>query len=139
MVLTPVLDPEFEDVSYAYRPGRSVDQAVQRILALRERGYHWVLDADIQRYFDEIPHRRLLECLQQYVQDEHVLTLVQQCLVVEVQDQGERLRLDRGVPQGSPLSPLLANLYLDRFDEAHIKHGHKLVRFADDFVILSGN
>ena len=136
MVLTPVLDPEFEEVSYAYRPGRSVDQAVQRILALRDRGYHWVLDADIQRYFDEIPHHKLLECLQQYVQDERVLTLVQQWLMVEVQDQGERFRLDKGVPQGSPLSPLLANLYLDRFDEAHIKHGHKLVRFADDFVIL---
>ena len=136
LVLTPVLDPEFEDVSYAYRPGRSVDQAVQRILTLRDRGYHWVLDADIQRYFDEIPHHRLLECLRQYVPDERVLTLVQQWLTVEVQDQGKRFRLAKGVPQGSPLSPLLANLYLDRFDEAHIKHGHKLVRFADDFVIL---
>jgi len=139
LVLTLVLDPEFEDVSYAYRPGRSVDQAVQRILTLRDRGYHWVLDADIQRYFDEIPHDKLLECLRKYVQDERVLTLVHQWLTVEVQDHGERVRLDRGVPQGSPLSPLLANLYLDRFDEAHIERGHKLVRFADDFVILCKN
>jgi CRISPR-associated protein Cas1 len=139
LVLTPVLDREFEDVSYAYRPGRSVDQAVQRILALRDRGYHWVLDADIQRYFDEIPHDKLFACLRQYVQDERVLALVQQWLTVEVQDQGERQRLDKGVPQGSPLSPLFANLYLDRFDEAHIEHGHKLVRFADDFVILCKN
>jgi CRISPR-associated protein Cas1 len=136
LVLTPVLEPEFEDVSYAYRPGRSVEQAVQRILALRDRGYHWVLDADIRRYFDEIPHDRLVECLRQHVQDERVLTLVYQWLVVEVQDQGKRFRLDKGVPQGSPLSPLLANLYLDRFDEAHLDRGHKLVRFADDFVIL---
>jgi CRISPR-associated protein Cas1 len=136
MVLTPLLEPEFEDVSYAYRQGRSVDQAVRHILALRARGYHWVVDADIQSYFDEIPHDRLQECLRQYVDDTRVLALVQQWLTVEVQDQGERFRLQQGVPQGSPLSPLLANLYLDRFDEAHIARGHKLVRFADDFVIL---
>ncbi len=136
MVLTPLLEPEFEDVSYAYRQGRSVDQAVRQILALRARGYHWVVDADIQSYFDEIPHDKLQECLRQYVDDAHVLALMQQWLTVEVQDQGERSRLQKGVPQGSPLSPLLANLYLDRFDEAHIARGHKLVRFADDFVIL---
>ena len=136
LVLTPILDPEFEDVSYAYRTGRSVDQALQRIMALRDQGYRWVVDADIQRYFDEVPHDRLVQCLQQYVDDELVLSLVRQWLAMEVEDNTERFRLVEGVPQGSPLSPLLANLYLDRFDEALLDQGYKLVRFADDFVIL---
>jgi CRISPR-associated protein Cas1 len=86
LVLTPILDPEFEDVSYAYRSGRSVAQAVQRIMALRDQGYRWVVDADIQRYFDEIPHDRLLQCLRQYVDDTQVLSLVRQWLTVEVED-----------------------------------------------------
>jgi CRISPR-associated protein Cas1 len=139
MVLTPVLDPEFEDVSFAYREGRSVDQAVRRILALRDKGYQWVVDADIRSYFDEIPHDKLLEVLQRHVDEDRLLGLITLWLKAEVQDQDRRFRLEKGVPQGSPLSPLLANLYLDRFDEAFLHRGHKLVRFADDFVVLCKN
>ncbi|ETX03376.1 MAG: hypothetical protein ETSY2_33635 [Candidatus Entotheonella gemina] len=136
LVLTPILEPAFEDVSYAYRPGRSVNQAVQHIMALREKGYQWVVDADIRRYFDEIPHGKLVACLREHVADAGVLALVQQWLTMEVVGNHERFRLQKGVPQGSPLSPLLANLYLDRFDETLTDRGYKLIRFADDFVIL---
>lgn len=136
LVLTPILDPEFEEVSFAYRKGRSVDQAIQRIIALRDKGYTWVADADIRSYFDEIPHDKLLEVLALYVEDHRVLDLVAKWLKVTVCDDGKQFLLTKGVPQGSPLSPLLANLYLDRFDEAHLHQGNKLVRFADDFVVL---
>ena len=136
LVLTPVLDPEFEDVSYGYRYGRSVDQAVRRIMQLRDRGFRWVVDADIQRYFDEIPQDKLLERLARHVDGEAVLALIRLWLTAEVRDGARTYRMTKGVPQGSPLSPLLANLYLDRLDEAHLRAGHKLVRFADDFVIL---
>ncbi len=136
LVLTPVLDPEFEDVSYGYRGGRSVDQAVRRIMQLRDRGFRWVVDADIERYFDEIPIDKLLERLARHVDEEAVLALVRLWLTAEVRDGAGGYRMVKGVAQGSPLSPLFANLYLDRLDEAHLRAGHKLVRFADDFVIL---
>jgi len=86
LALTPILEPEFADISYAYRPGRSVNQAVQQIMALRDKGYHWVVDADIRRYFDEIPHDQLVECLREHVDDTGVLALVQQWLTMEVAD-----------------------------------------------------
>jgi len=136
LVLTPILEPEFEEVSYAYRKGRSVEQAIRRILTLRDQGYLWVVDADIQSYFDEIPHDKLMSVLSRYVDDDRIITLVRQWIKIDVQDQDRRFQLTKGIPQGSPLSPLLANLYLDRFDEAHLNRGHRLVRFADDFVVL---
>jgi CRISPR-associated protein Cas1 len=136
LVLTPILDPQFEEVSFAYREGRSVDQAIGHILSLRDKGYRWVVDADITSYFDEVPHAPLLQVLSQYVDDVRVQDLVRLWLSAEIQDGDLRFKPQKGVPQGSPLSPLLANLYLDRFDEECLRHRCRLVRFADDFVIL---
>lgn len=136
LIMTPLLEPEFEDVSFAYRQGRSVEQAVRRITALRQQGYHWVLDADITRYFDEIPHDKLLSTIARFIDDTQVLDLVALWLTTEVIDGDRRYRLSRGVPQGSPLSPVLANLFLDRFDKAHVRRGYRLVRYGDDFVVL---
>jgi retron-type reverse transcriptase len=109
LVLTRVLDPEFEDVSYGYREGRSVDQAVRRIMQLRERGFRWVVDADVECYFDEIPSDKLLERLARHVDEEEVLVLVRLWLTAEVRDGAGGYRMAKGVAQGSPL---LANLYL---------------------------
>lgn len=136
MVLTRLIDPEFEDVSFGYRPRRSVEQAVRRVIALRNEGYEWVVDADITRFFDEIDHDRLLEALAEHVDDPRILALVRLWISCEVQDGALRSRMTRGVPQGSPISPLLANIYLDRFDDVLVREGRKLIRFADDFVIL---
>ena len=136
LVLTPVFEAEFEECSYAYRPGRSVDMAVRRVERLRDQGFIWVVDADIHSYFDEIDHARLLSEVEKQVQDQEILHLIRLWLTVEVVDGKKRFRLRKGVPQGSPLSPLLANLFLDRLDEAMLDENLRLVRFADDFLIL---
>jgi CRISPR-associated protein Cas1 len=128
-ILAPLLDREMEDASFAYRPGRSVDQAVARIALLRQQGYRWVVESDIERYFDSVPHPRLRARLARSVPEPRILALVDLWLGA-MQPEG------LGLPQGGPLSPLLANLYLDDVDERIESHGVRLVRFADDFVLL---
>lgn len=135
-VLTPVFEAEFEDSSYAYRKGRSVDQAVQRVVRLRDEGYCWVVDADIHCFFDEIDQAILMQRIHTLVADESILYLIRLWLEAEVIDGDRRFRLTKGVPQGSPLSPLLSNLYLDHLDNTLLERDLQLVRFADDFLIL---
>lgn len=138
-VLGPKLDAQFEDPSYGYRPGRSVQQAIARVADYRDQGYQWVVDADITTFFDNIDHDILMAKLAQAVPDDDSLwPLIRMWLAAVVQPaMAEQSRLlTKGVPQGSPLSPLLANLYLDGFDEAIIDASLRLVRFADDFLIL---
>ncbi len=137
LVLTPIFDEEFEDCSYAYRAGRSVQKAVWKILEYKSQGYNWVVDADISSYFDEIDHALLLGEVGKLVSEQPVIDLIEKWTKVEVWDGAHKFRLHKGVPQGSPISPVLSNLYLDAFDEALLKKGRRLVRFADDFVILS--
>lgn len=134
--LTPVFEAEFEDCSFAYRKGRSVNQAVERILSLRSQGYHWVVDADIASFFDEIDHVLLMEEVEKLVPDETLLALIRKWIACEISEDGVILQICEGIPQGSPLSPLLSNLYLDHLDEALLENGLRLVRFADDFLVL---
>ncbi len=128
-VLTSLLDAEFDDASFAYRPGRSVLQAVARVAKHRRAGFRWVVDGDIVRYFERIPHDRLLARLERSVDDAPLVDLIGTWLE-------HHSHAGRGLPQGSPLSPLLANLYLDDVDDAIAGRGLRLVRFADDFLIL---
>jgi CRISPR-associated protein Cas1 len=136
IVLTPILDREFEECSFAYRKGYSVDKAIRRIVELRDEGYVWIVDADILSFFDEVDHELLLAEVRKQIDDEAVISLLLSWLKAEVVYKGEVSRLTGGIPQGSPVSPLLSNLYLDVFDEALIEGGYRHVRFADDFVIL---
>jgi CRISP-associated protein Cas1 len=129
LVLGPVLNAEMEDSSYGYRPGRSVRQAVARVAAHRRNGFGWVVDGDIERYFDTVPHDRLLQRLARSVDDAQLIDLV--TLWLESYS-AEGL----GLPQGAPISPLLANLYLDDIDERIAGKGVRLVRFADDFLLM---
>ena len=129
LILSPLLEEEFEDSSFAYRPGRSVMDAVARVAKHRRAGFRWVVDGDITRYFERVPHEALLQRLERSVQDTSLVDLVATWL-----DHHNHAGL--GLPQGSPLSPLLANLYLDDVDEAIEGRGLRLVRFADDFLIL---
>ena len=129
LTLGPKLDRLMEPSSFAYRPGRGVADAVARVSALRRDGYTHVVDADIRRYFESVPHDPLLAKLEQAVGEDAVLDLV----ALWLEWHGSH---GRGLPQGSPLSPLLANLYLDALDEDFEARGMRIVRYADDFLLL---
>ena len=132
----PVLENEFEEYSFAYRKGRSVKQAVYKVKEYYEAGYRWVVDADIDAFFDSVDHNLLIAKIKRYIKDENILRLIELWIKAEVWD-GESIKvIDRGIPQGSPISPVLANLFLDELDEAILKKGYKYVRYADDFLIL---
>ena len=136
-VLSPVLEPQFEEASYAYRPGRSVKQAVQAIERWRNAGFWHVIEADIVGFFDAVRHELLLTKLETALNGLPGAVEIVELIALVLEHQALQTGImGRGVAQGSPLSPLLANLYLDAVDEALAGKGVRLVRFADDFVIL---
>ncbi|MFD0915007.1 CRISPR-associated endonuclease Cas1 [Pseudahrensia aquimaris] len=135
--LTPILEPIFEDCSFGYRPGRGVVHAVERVERWRKQGYSVVIEADIVSYFDNVDHELLIEKIQTAIGIMDGAASVLALLIALLGDQANALGTPgRGLVQGSPLSPLLANLYLDALDEEIEAQGVKLVRYADDFVIL---
>lgn len=129
LALTPILEQEMEDSSFAYRPGRGVQQAIRRIQTLRRDGFVHVVEADITRYFENVAHDLILTRLEKSVGDDAIIDLIALWLEAHA-------TTGLGLPQGSPISPLLANLYLDHIDEAIESRGVRLVRYADDFVLL---
>jgi len=151
LILEPIFEADFEDCSHGFRPGRSAHQALRTIHQHLKEGYSAVYDADLAGYFDSIPHDKLIACVRMRVVDGSVIGLIRQWLnapVVEPpKDKGQPptvKRNERGTPQGGVLSPLLANIYLHWFDRAfHLKDGPaqwaraKLIRYADDFVVLA--
>ncbi len=135
--IVPILEKEFEECSFAYRKGRSVKQAVYKVKEYYEAGYRWVVDADIDAFFDSVDHELLTEKLKRYVKDADIIRLIELWVRAEVWD-GESIKvINKGIPQGSSVSPVLANLFLDELDEEMIRKGFKYVRYADDFLILS--
>jgi CRISP-associated protein Cas1 len=139
-VLTPVLDPELEPASFAYRPGRSVQQAVALIARYRNEGFSHVVEGDIERYFDRVPYALLLHRLEETLAEWPGSGLLLDLVGLWLEAWGRDLGTPGiGLAQGSPLSPLLSNLYLDEVDEAFARDGRglRLVRFGDDFVILA--
>jgi RNA-directed DNA polymerase len=146
LILEPIFEADFEPSSYGFRPGRSAHQALDAVKAALEQGQQTVYDADLESYFDSIPHAELMACLQRRIADRSVLRLIHQWLEAPV-DEGDGTpprRTRTGTPQGGVISPLLANIYLHRFDAwFHSPHGPgqwakaTLVRYADDFVVLA--
>lgn len=136
-VLQPLLEPQFEPCSFAYRPGRSHLMAVRQVAQWHTRGYEWVLDADIVHYFDNILRQRLLAEVAERLAAPEVLSLISAWLSVGVLTKEGLIFPQKGIAQGSVISPILANVYLDDFDEIVTATGLKLVRFADDFVVMS--
>lgn len=136
MVLTPLFEAEFEDISFAYRKGRSVNQTITRIELLRNQGYQWVVDADIKSFFDQVDHHLLMQQVETLVKDKDILHLIGLWLKATVIGKKQRYQLKKGLSQGSPISPMLANLFLDQLDEVLLDNKYKIIRYADDFVIL---
>lgn len=135
LVLEPIFERAFCPSSYGFRPGRSPKEALREVEGHLRAGYAWVVDADLERYFDTIPHERLLDRVRAYISDGRVLSLIERYLEQSVMDGLEEWTPIRGTPQGAVLSPLLANLYLHELDRM-MEGRHRLVRFADDFVVL---
>lgn len=130
MRLQDLLEPHFEEHSYAYRPGRSVKQALEAVKRFHSQGFRHIVDADIKAYFDNVPHTPLLAKLSHHVPERPFLDLVRKWLQLSAHP-------EKGLPQGAPISPVLANLYLDQLDEDIVEAGFRMVRYADDFVVLS--
>lgn len=150
LVLEPIFEADLQPEQYAYRPGKSALDAVHHVRTLLKSGHHEVIDADLSGYFDSIPHAELIKSVARRISDSHILRLIKMWLVTPVEETDERGRTRRttkskdtrrGTPQGAPLSPLLANLYMRRFTLGWKTLGHeqrfqaKIVNYADDFVI----
>jgi CRISPR-associated protein Cas1 len=133
----PAIDTLLEEASYAYRRGFSRQGAARAIERAYAEGYRYVLDADVRAFFDRVVWSILFAKLDALYPHEPLVELLRLWVTAPVLFSGRRIDRDRGLPQGSPVSPLLANLYLDTFDEELLDQGFRLVRFADDFVVLA--
>ncbi len=136
LVIEPIFETRFRDGSYGFRPGRGCHDALREVDRLITDGYAHVVDADLAGYFDSIPHDRLLARVEEKVSDGRVLDLIRGWLKADILKGLERWTPARGSPQGAVISPLLANIYLDPLDAAMAERGRRMVRYADDFVIL---
>ena len=131
-VLTPVFDPEFSEDSYGFRPGRSAHDAVRKVREYATKGYRWVVDLDIEKFFDRVNHDILMARVARKVKDKRVLRLIRRYLQAGVMEGGVIYAQREGTPQGGPISPLLSNILLDELDKELERRGHCWVRYADD-------
>jgi len=136
-VIETIFEMKFLDCSYGYRPDKSAHQAVEQIRNYIQQGYWWVIDADVERFFDSVDHTLLMNLIAEEISDGKVLGLIESWLTAGVMNQGEIEETNVGTPQGGVISPLLANIYLHELDKQVTKFdGVRLVRYADDMVIL---
>ena len=131
-VLSPNFEPMFSEHSYGFRPGRSAHDAVKAAQGYIQDGYMWVVDIDLERFFDTVNHDRLMASMKETVKDKRVLRLVNKYLKAGVMVNGAVIEAEEGTPQGSPLSPLLSNIVLTELDRKLEERGHRFVRYADD-------
>jgi len=139
LVIEPIFEADFEEVSFGFRPKRSAKGALDRIRKACNRKGNWVVDVDIQGYFDNINQEKLMKLVQMRINDRRILKIIRKWLSAGVLEEGTVRRSDLGTPQGGVISPLLANIYLNYFDQLWEKHGKgigELTRYADDFVVV---
>ncbi|WP_201770544.1 group II intron reverse transcriptase/maturase [Sorangium cellulosum] len=139
-VLEPLYEPTFHESSHGFRPGRSCHTAIAQARGYVEEGYEWVVDLDLEKFFDRVHHQRLMARLAQRVTDRRLLVVIGRMLKARVvMPDGVAVSTDEGVPQGGPLSPLLSNIVLDELDQELARRGHRFVRYADDCNIYVGS
>jgi RNA-directed DNA polymerase len=135
-VLEPIFERDFAAQSYGFRPGRSCLHALERVESLLQSGHTWIVDVDLKSYFDTIPQDRLMALVQRRVQDGKVLGLLQAYLQAGILEAGQNWQpTEQGTPQGSVISPLLSNIYLNPLDHQMAQQGYEMVRYADDLVV----
>lgn len=134
-VLEPIFEPDFLPNSYGFRPGKNAHQGVEQAQAYINEGYQWVVDIDLKGFFDEVSHELVLELVHEKVACRQTMRLLRKCMRAPIQIEGKLHKRRKGVPQGSPLSPLLSNILLQELDKELEARGHRWVRYADDFSI----
>lgn len=134
-VIEPIIDPYFSEKSFGFRKGRNAHQAIQVAEQYYQEGYRVVVDCDLKSYFDTIHHQRVRAYLEEFISDKIVLKLIWKFLRSGILDKDIYIETTEGAPQGGPLSPILANIYLNKLDRELEERGHRFIRYADDFVI----
>lgn len=135
-VLTPIYEKQFSETSYGFRPGRSCEQAIIKLLEYFNDGYTWVVDIDLQKFFDTVCHDKLIAIIMKTIYDGELVSLIRKYLVSGVMENGVITPTKVGTPQGGNLSPLLSNIMLNELDKELEKRGLKFTRYADDCVIV---
>ncbi len=139
-VLSPMYEPTFSEYSYGFRPGRSAHGAVEELQKQGKGSKCYVVDCDLRSFFDTVDHKKMMDRLRKRTGEARVLTLIHKYLKAGViSSEGKWQKRPQGVPQGGPLSPLLANILLDEWDHELEARGHRFIRYADDFIILCGS
>ena len=131
-ILSEIYEPHFSENSYGFRPNRSAHNAMEQVLEYLNEGYEWVIDMDIEKYFDTVHHDKLISILREHVNEREILHLIRTFLKAGVMEDGLVSPNEAGVPQGGPLSPVLSNIYLDKLDKELEERGLRFVRYADD-------
>lgn len=137
MVIEPIFEKEFLDMSYGFRPKKGAHPAIAEVNLLIQNGYTWVVDADLQAYFDSIPHDGLMEKIQRKISDSGINKLLEMWLKQEIMEDCKYWTPTQGTPQGGVISALISNVYLHDLDILMTNTGYKMIRYADDFVILT--
>ena len=135
--LVPIYEPLFSEDSYGYRPNRSAQQAIQKVKWYAEQGYTSAVLVDLSKYFDTLNHELLMNLLRKNIHDKRVIELIKRYLKAGVMENGLLVKTTEGSPQGGPLSPLLANIYLNEYDKEMASRGVPVIRYADDIVVLA--
>ncbi len=135
--ISDIYEKVFSDSSYGFRPNRSCHEAIKQALDYLNDGYEWVIDIDIERFFDKVNHDKLIQVLREEVNDSDVLNLIRKYLRAGVMEKGLEKATQIGVPQGGPISVILSNVYLDKLDKELEARGLRFVRYADDVLIFT--
>lgn len=136
-ILTPIFEKQFSDNSFGFRPGRSAHDAIKKCQSNIDEGYSYVIDMDLEKYFDTVNQSKLIEVLSRTIKDGRVISLIHKYLRAGVITNHRFEETEVGVPQGGPLSPILSNIMLNELDKELEKRGHRFVRYADDMQIFS--